>query len=444
MGSLLSSLKEKLDDNDDLFISEDKLHDTHLGIIGLRSLVDISKSMEQIEKHVTAAILMQKEVLAHLVSNGRKITKEHEIITAILEGELILYFEDNQEFMVSIEPIRLSLSRPVEQPTNGSVLQGPLNSFNEERLVNIGILRKSLVSDQLHVKDFWIGKRQKKNVSISYDKLNVNKKLLQKTEELLENGSEIDLHSIQDLLKILQLSPWSAVGKVHATEIPQQAVSCVLKGKVVIFIDGFPFAYILPSSFWDIFILENDKNFPMPIMVSIRLLRLIGVMIALIAPGLYVALVAVNPEVLRIELALSIAQSRNGVPYPALVEIILMLVILELIVEASVRLPKSIGPTITMVGGIILGQAAVEAQLVSNLLIIVLAATTIANATVIGYQNLITIRMLKYTILILASLFGVFGIMAGVFLISGYFASINILGVPYLNMNFSRGDTNSG
>ncbi|UAL46788.1 spore germination protein [Sutcliffiella horikoshii] len=444
MSSLLGSLKDKLSDSDDFFVIEEEFNQTKFEIIGVRSLVDLAKSLELIEKHVTTATLMHKGVLDYLISNGKKISKEHEIITAVLEGELILVFEDCENFVVSLEPIRVSLSRPVEQPTNGSVLQGPLNSFNEERLVNIGILRKRLVSDQLRVKDFLIGKRQKKNVSISYDAKSVNKKLLQKTIELLENGSEIELQSIQDLMKVLKLSPWSAVGRIHATEIPQQAASCLVKGKVVVFIDGFPFAYILPSTFWDIFILENDKNFPMPITVSIRVLRLIGVMIALIAPGLYVALVAVNPEVLRIELALSIAQSRNGVPYPALVEIILMLVILELIVEASIRLPQSIGPTITMVGGIILGQAAVEAKLVSNLLIIVLAATTIANATVIGYQNLITIRMLKYTILILASIFGVLGIMAGVFLICGYFASINTLGVPYLNMDFSKGDINSG
>ncbi len=444
MGSLLSSLKDKLGDNDDFFIIEEKFDQIRFGVIGVRSLIDTAKSMELIEKHVTTAALMQKEVLDYLVSNGKRMTKEHEIITTILEGELILFFEDYQDFMLSIEPIRMPLSRSVEQPTNGSVLQGPLNSFNEERLVNIGILRKRLVSDQLRVKDFLIGKRQKKNVSISYDAASVDEKLLHKTVELLGNGSDTDLHSIQDLMKVLKLSPWSTVGRIHATEIPQQAASCVLKGRVVVFVDGFPFAYILPSTFWDIFILENDNNFPMPITISIRLLRFIGVMIALIAPGLYVALVAVNPEVLRIELALSIAESRNGVPYPALVEIILMLIILELIVEASIRLPKSIGPTITMVGGIILGQAAVDAKLVSNLLIIVLAATTIANATVIGYQNLITIRMLKYTILILASIFGVFGIMAGVFLICGYFASIKTLGVPYFNMNFSKGGTSSG
>ncbi|KMJ59290.1 spore gernimation protein GerA [Bacillus sp. LL01] len=444
MSSLITSIKERLGKSDDFFLVEEELQEIKLGIIGLRSLVDVAKSIELIEKQVMAAAIMKSGLIPHLASVGQKMTQVHEIITAILEGKIVLYFQDHEEFMVSVEPIMLPISRSVEQPTNGSVLQGPLNSFNEERIVNIGILRKRIVSDKLHVKEYTLGKRQKKSISVLYDEEVVSKDLIYRITKLLDEGSEKDLHTIQDFTKILNLSSWSTVSRVHATEIPQEAASCVLKGKVAVFIDGFPFAYILPSSFWDIFILENDKNFPMPITISLRSLRFIGLMMALIAPGLYVALVAVNPEVLRIELALSIAQSRDGVPYPALVEIILMLVILELIVEASVRLPRSIGPTITMVGGIILGQAAVEAQLVSNLLIIVLAATTIANATVIGYQNLISIRILKYIILVFAALFGVLGILAGVFLICAYFSSINTLGVPYLNMKFSKGDAKSG
>ncbi|WP_279326186.1 spore germination protein [Bacillus litorisediminis] len=155
-------------------------------------------------------------------------------------------------------------------------------------------------------------------------------------------------------------------------------------------------------------------------------------------------MVSVNPEVLRIELALSVAQSREGVPYPALVEIIMLLIILELIMEASVRLPKSIGPTITMVGGIILGQAAVEAKLVSNLLIIILAATTIANSTVVGFQNSNSIRLFKYLIVLMASMFGILGILAGIFIICTYLASVKTFGIPFINLSSSKGEMNSG
>lgn len=186
------------------------------------------------------------------------------------------------------------------------------------------------------------------------------------------------------------------------------------------------------------FVLESDRNLPPLIMVALRGLRIVGVLTALLFPGLYVALVSVNPEILRIELALSVAQSRADVPYPALIEILMMLLTLELIIEASVRLPKSIGPTITMVGGIIIGQAVVEAKLVSGLLIIVLAATTIANSTINGLQNSLSIRLFKYIIVILAAIYGVLGLLAGIVLVSAYLASIKAFDVSYLYLHLKK------
>jgi hypothetical protein len=184
----------------------------------------------------------------------------------------------------------------------------------------------------------------------------------------------------------------------------------------------------------DMFCLKDDHNYPLPFMYLIRVLRIIGVLIATIIPGLYVALVSVNPEVLRLQLAISIANSRQDVPYPAFVETILLLIVLELILEASVRLPKSVGPTITMVGGIILGQAAVSAKLVSNLLIIVLAGTTIASSTVVGFQNSVAIRGFKYLLIILSAIYGMLGLLAGIVVICAYMGHQKSMGIPYLSL----------
>jgi hypothetical protein len=195
---------------------------------------------------------------------------------------------------------------------------------------------------------------------------------------------------------------------------------------------------------WDVFCLDSDRNLPLPLMLFLRALRVIGAWATLILPGLYVALVSFNPEVLRIEMALSIAATRIGVPYPAIVEIVIMLLILELIIEASVRLPKNIGPTITMVGGIILGQAVVQAKLVSNLLIIILAATTIANSTIVGLQQSLALRLSKYVVVIMASIFGLLGILEGLLLICAYLASLNTYGIPYVGFSTTKDDINHG
>ncbi|UOQ48120.1 spore germination protein [Gracilibacillus caseinilyticus] len=137
-------------------------------------------------------------------------------------------------------------------------------------------------------------------------------------------------------------------------------------------------------------------------------------------------------------MALSIAQSRQNVPYPSLIEIFLMLLILELILEASVRLPRSIGPTITMVGGIIIGQAVVNANLVSNLLIIILAATTIANFAIVGIQNSFALRFYKYLIVLTSAVYGVFGLLSGMVFIMAYLGSIQTFGVSYLSFKMER------
>lgn len=266
----------------------------------------------------------------------------------------------------------------------------------------------------------------------------MDKELVENINSLIEKNKSMDISNLQSMSKMLGFSSWDTVSKFNTTELPFHASQFLKKGRVVILVDQLPFALILPNLLWDMFIVESDRNFPFPIMITISCLRVIGALIALISPGMYVALVAVNPEALQIELALSVAQSREGVPYPALVEVIIMLVVLELILEASIRLPKSVGPTITMVGGIILGQAVVEAKLVSNLLIIILAATTIANSTLVGAQSSLSIRSFKYINVILSSLFGVLGLVVGLVFISSYLASLTTFGKSYLYLNIGR------
>ena len=174
----------------------------------------------------------------------------------------------------------------------------------------------------------------------------------------------------------------------------------------------------------------------------LRIFRVIGAVATLILPALYVALVSVNPEVFKTDLALFVAKSREGIPLPAFLETIAMVILVDLILEAIVRLPKSVGPAITMVGGVILGQAMVEAKLVSNLLVIVITAVVIASSAVIGMQNSLYIRLLKYPILILASIFGILGLSIGLTFTVIYLASLTSNDIPYITFHIEqKGDT---
>ncbi|GIN63409.1 hypothetical protein J27TS8_34020 [Robertmurraya siralis] len=438
MDEVWKNLWEAFRENDDFFKIEQLVDDLQLIFFGLHSLMDFSSTIQEIEQVVTN-MRNEQELASVLQSLGQRLEHQEEAHAEILKGNLVCC-TSSKKYFISIKARPRTLDRAVEAPANETILSGPRNSFTEDLSINLGLMRKELVTKDLIVNSFLIGEEHKKEVTLLYVKKKASKKLVESITEHLRNKRKSNLETMQDLMKLLGISTWTLIPKFRITELPHEASQALTKGKVVFIIDRIPFALVLPSQLSDMFFSENDRNFLSPMSLMLRCLRVIGIFVAVLAPGLYIALVSVNPEVLRIELALSIAQSREGVPYPALLEVLLMLLVLELIIEASVRLPKSIGPTITMVGGIILGQAAVDAKLVSNLLIIVLAATMIANSTVIGFQNSISIRLFKYIFVFLASIYGILGIFAGLFIICSYLSSIRTFDIPYIPLKGEQGD----
>jgi hypothetical protein len=441
METWLEEIKTVFKKSDDFYTKHDFLMNQPVILFGLNTLIDFHQTKQSLENNLNMLTHSLQEILDH---NLEKVAKEKKhIIEAVIAGKLIVYIPDFEQYMI-MESIAKPLNRAIELPTNENVIQGALDSFTEDVDTNIGIIRKHFRTESLILKIISTGIEQKKKIALLGLQTHVNQNLMQKIENQLKEKQNQEIHDAQSLVKTLGFSAWEMVPKYRTTEIPIEVLASLKKGKVVLIIDNFPFALIFPNFLWDMFTTENERNFPIPLMLFIRAIRVVGVIVATLMPGLYVALVSVNPEVLQLELGLSIAQSREGVPYPALVEVLMMLIILELILEASVRLPKSIGPTITMVGGIILGQAVISAKLVSHLLTIVVAGTTIANATVVGVQNHLMLRLLKYVIVILAAIYGVLGILVGTVLICAYFAGMNIYGISYLDYQVPKDESSNG
>ncbi|AND38373.1 MULTISPECIES: spore germination protein [Cytobacillus] len=444
MDRFVIEIKAELGNNGDFHLQRDYLADAAVMLMGFNTLIDFIKTRTVLHKHAES-ILSQNQPSEDLWrAIGEVIEGDvRKAISSIYEGKLIIHFENTSRFII-MEPVPAMLDRSIDTPTNENVIKGALDSFTEGIDANIGIVRKLVNSEEIRIDSFSAGHSRKNKLSLLYIDGQADMDLVNSIRDNIKKNIQMEACDLQGLAKMLGFPSWNAISKFNTTELPHHAVQNLRKGKVVLFVDRLPFALILPSLFWDMFAIENDRNFPLPLMLAIRLIRIIGILITLITPGLYVALVSVNPEVLQLQLALSVAQSREGVPYPALVEIFFMLLILELILEASVRLPKSIGPTITMVGGIILGQAAVEAKLVSNLLIIILAATTIANSTIVGFQNSVSIRLFKYAIVVLAAIFGILGLVAGLVFVGAYLASLNTYGKSYLYLNLKGNESNGG
>jgi hypothetical protein len=444
MDPRMQEIRNKFVNNDDFFLQRDYLHDVPVMLMGFTTLVDLAESRQAIHIFLERSISTSQTTDDLMILLGDVSENDtNEIVSSLLKGNLIIYFENDNKYVI-MQPVPKLLNRFFEPPSNENVLQGPLSAFVEDIDLNIGIVRKQLSSDRLQIKSFSVGKDERKKIALLYCDDHVDMELVNNVVRQLEMNADKEVNSLQNLSRTLGLSSWVPISRFNTTELPQEVAKSLRMGKVVLIVDRSPFALVLPSLLWDMFALQNDHNYPMPIMLALRLLRIIGVVVTLIFPALYVALVAVNPEVLRIEIALAVSQSRDSVPYPAIVEILLVLVVLELTLEASIRLPKSIGPTVTMVGGIILGQAIVSAKLVSNLITIILAATTIANSTVVGVQNALSIRLFKYVILILAAIYGVLGILAGIVLLCAYLASLHTFGIPYTQINLVKDRAKNG
>ncbi|MES1041060.1 spore germination protein [Peribacillus simplex] len=432
-------MNEAFKDAEDFFIEPFILDGEAVLLLGLHSIVNVIKTKEILKKDMNNSEVIHSLKVKRTLFNRKGVEiNSDEAIESILQGKLIVYSKE-KNIMLQFEPLPKELTRSIEPPSNENVLQGPLDSFIEDMSTNIGIVRKKISSAQLSVKTYTVGSDQKKSLSIVYLNDRADKSMIKKIISHIEMNQHTNILYLQHLCRFMGVRKWEVIPQFNNTEMPLEAVDGLNKGRVIIFVDGFPFALILPHLLWDMFAQANDRNYAYPIMSAMRFLRVLGALITLIFPALYVALVAVNPEILKIELALSIAQSREGIPYPPFVEITIMLLILELIIEASIRLPLIIGPTITMVGGIVIGQAVVDAKLVSNLLIIIVAATSIANSSVVGFQNALILRLLKYVVIIFASIFGVLGILSALVFISAYFASREIFGIPYTSLTKGRG-----
>lgn len=436
---IANRLQQRFGHDKDLIFRRLQLGSSTVTVIGFKSLVNFPQSLALIRKQIGANDCTNDTVPSRLMGLGQELSDEEEACSEILDGMLLLV-HDASGICISLSPIQQPLTRSIESPITENVVRGPSSAFNEDILTNIGLLRKQLNSDLLRITTYKCGSISKNRIVVSYLSGRIQPELLESITSAIESHPNADVNTVLELSKVFGFPKLTLVSRYNTTELPQSAASALMNGRAVLFIERFPFAVILPSLVSDLFVVEDDQNHPIVIAALLRATRLFGILTTILFPSVYVALVSVNPEVLRFELAHSIAISRLDVPYPAIVETLLLLLILELILEAIIRLPANIGPTVTMVGGIVLGEAVVSAKLVSNLLIIILAAVTISNAVVVGYQNALSIRFLKYLLLFLASAFGVLGIVAGLAIVCSYLAGVKSLGIPYLQMNRARGE----
>ncbi|EXX88880.1 spore gernimation protein [Paenibacillus darwinianus] len=323
-------------------------------------------------------------------------------------------------------------SRPVEEPRTESVVRGPRDGFTEQLRVNIGLIRRRLRDPNMRIRTLTVGARSQTSVSVVYIDDIAPKAIV---DEVLSRIKKIDIDTALEsgyIEQFIEDNHWTPFPLIHNTERPDKAVANLLEGRIVIITDGSPFALIAPALFTAFYQSPEDYYERFLISTMIRFIRIISMVMALLLPSLYIAFSSFHPEMIPSRLVIAMAAGRSTVPFPSVVEAFMMEITMEILREASVRLPGPIGPTIGIVGALVVGQAAVQAGIVSPIMVIIVALTTIGSFASPSYSAAIALRMLRFPMMVAAGMFGLYGIMLLILIIVVHLCSLKSFGVPYL------------
>lgn len=369
-------------------------------------------------------------------------TQIDEIVDSILFGETILLIDGVAKALELSS--RGWATRGIGEPETETVVRGPRDGFSETLKINTTLVRRRIRDPKLKVKNLQIGRRSKTDIAVMYIEDIANDELL---KEVFRRLDTIDIDAILDssmLEQLIEDNHISPFPQIENTERPDTVAASLYEGRIALLVDNTPFALIIPATLGTLIQSAEDYYSRWTISSFIRILRILGGFLATLSPALYIAITSFHPGLIPTRLTYYVASSRINVPFPAVVEAFLMEITIELLREAGTRISGPIGTTIGIVGGLIIGQAAVEAGVVSPLMIIIVAITTIAAFALPSYELASGLRFCRFIFMTLASLLGLYGIMLGVVVISTHMAKLNSFGIPftspYSGLGIEEGD----
>jgi spore germination protein KA len=375
--------------------------------------------------------LLKQLISLFLPSNqAQEVDNFGKVSAGLNTGDTALFIEGvNQAVLIETKGYEhRSVGRPeIEQSVRGSQV-----AFSEALRVNTGLIRTMMPSNDLVTEIFEIGDRIPTKCAIMYLKSVANPKLIGEIKRRILNIKTDYISDMGVLEQFIEDHPSIALPQMLSTERPDRTVAALSEGRVAILLNGTPFAHVVPVSFFTFFHSAEDFSLKVPIGSVTRLLRLIGTLLAVILPAVYLSIVYFHPEALPTEMILAIAGARERVPFPSVGELLLMEFAFELIREAGLRIPGLLGSTIGIVGAIILGQAAVSANLVSPVTVVVIALTGLASFTIPDYRLAAAGRLLRFVFIALAYMLGLVGVALGLLLVTAVLTNMKSFGVPYM------------
>lgn len=359
----------------------------------------------------------------------KKQNQFDEIISGVNSGNCALFI-DTLNFAFDIE-VKGFKQRSVDTPNNEIIIKGPQEAFVENIRTNTSLLRRIANNEKLIIENVEVGCITKTKCAICYMDNIANNDLVAEVKYRLNNIKIDSLLSSGQLEQLIVSDNQIGVPEILSTERPDKTAKYLLQGRVIILINGSPYSLIMPATLIDFMSSPEDTNLKPYFANFLRGLRFLSAIITLLLPGLYIAVTSFHQEILPTELLYSILSARENVPFPIIFEIFIMEISFELIREAGLRVPSPIGPTIGIVGALVLGQAAVSASIVSPILIIIVALTGIASFAIPDFSFGFHLRFFRFGFVILGYIAGFLGIAMGLFIYLSILCNIRSFGVPY-------------
>lgn len=434
----LHTLKQLFQKSADIQFQEYTFHQQKVHFITCDAMIDQQMLNEVIMQRIQyfydhlEEIPFEENITRHLhLPSLKKVQDKEQLITLVYSGFLLLYF-DKDKLLYACD-IAKKPNRQPEETRMEVIVKGPRDNFIEDIRVNIALLRKRLPTNSFCVEKMEIGKRAKTTVAILYFDDIVDMDILHGIKKQLA-AIDTDIIFSGDLLMERVNKNSKLFPKFDYTGRPDYAVQALARGRFIIFVDGVAYGVVTPVNLFLLLKSAEDNEYPIVFSSLERLLRIFGILIGLLLPAFWLALTTYHQNQLPLQLLATVVQAKAGLPLPSSLEMLLMLLMFELFREAGLRLPSVIGGTISVVGGLIIGDAAIRAGVTSPEMIVIIAISTIASFTLVNQSLVTSISILRVAFILASAFLGLFGFFVSLYLTFLYLCNIRIYGYSYMNL----------
>lgn len=435
---IIDRIKSQTGNNPDIIVKEMNLYNNDLFVAFSESLSDRAtindfileylEELKRIEQNIPNLLeYLEKNIPTHKVV---KINNYSDMFYNILSGFTLIIVNGYSDIL-SIET-KAKLDSGIAEAQNEQVTKGPRDAFTENYQTNIGLIRKRIKTETLWLDEEIIGSKSKTKVGIMYVKDVAGNKLV---DEVIKKIKEINVDGIFDsnyLIEMISENKKNVFANYISTERPDLVSMHLLDGRIAIVVENTPYVLIIPALFVDFFHSSEDYYQKVTNVNLTRILRLTAFLITILTPAIYVAISTFNIEAIPAKLLINFSTQRSGVPLPTVVEVFMMIITFEILREADTRLPSAIGSSLSIVGALVLGQAAVAAGIASPITIIVVSITAISGLIAYSVDIVNGVRWWRLIFLLFASVTGIFGILIAGLIFIINLTSIKSFGLPYL------------